>query len=273
MSALGKIIKQVFGDAATQGLKQADSLKFTPNGAMLEYRPDPAQFGKRRADYRAATGDFPADPAARAQRSGNRLESSQAYQATQWGQPQIEGVPKAGMPKVMTPHHRVGIEDSVPFFEGSTPAANQARRGELAVGDIYPGNDDRNYTGFFDGNLSAKASPKTGVMSDDHRRVHDAMDKTRAALGLETKTGTDEVSMLPEDHKTSLLAYLALKDELNIEKVLQRRNDLIKKAFPDLSYEEIKEILLKDPKRFANLFETDEGFLASQIVDPKKMKR
>ena len=232
--------------------------------AFLQFRPDVK--GLRPADARAVLGDYVTDPAAVAARPGRRLESEPIYKLLQKGRPPEPGETMTSMPMFMSPHHRVDVKGSIPFFEGSTEAANIQRRADLAVGDIYPGNTALNYTGLWDGPLSGKASKKTGVYSTDHQDVHKAMEDLRRKFGLKAKGGTEAVADLPDDVKTGLLADLSMRDELALNKVLATRMDMIREAFPDMSYDEIKETILKNPKRFANLSRTSEGYLYSLIA-------
>ena len=232
--------------------------------AKLQFRPNVT--GMRNADARAILGDYVTDPTAVAARPGRRLESDPTYKLLQKGRPSEPGETMTSMPNLMSPHHRVDVKGSIPFFEGSTEAANIQRRADLAVGDIYPGNDPRNYIGLWDGPLSGKASKKTGVYSTDHQDVHKSMENLRRKLGLKAKGGTDAVATLPDDVKTGLLADLSMRDELAINKVLATRMDMIHEAFPDMSYNEIKDTILKNPKRFANLSRTSEGYLYSLIA-------
>lgn len=232
--------------------------------AVLQFRPNVT--GMRNADARAVLGDYVTDPAVAAARPGSRLESEPIYKLLQKGRAPKPGETMSSMPMFMSPHHRVDVKGSIPFFEGSTEAANIQRRADLAVGDIYPGNHPLNYTGLWDGPLSGKASKKTGVYSTDHQDVHKAMENLRRKFGLKAKGGTDAVADLPDDIKTGLLADLSMRDELAINKVLSTRMDMVHEAFPDMSYDEIKDIILNNPKRFANLSRTSEGYLYSLIA-------
>lgn len=239
-------------------------LNLAKGAAKLQFRPNVT--GMRNADARAILGDYVTDPTAVAARPGRRLESDPIYKLLQKGRPSEPGETMTSMPNLMSPHHRVDVKGSIPFFEGSTEAANIQRRADLAVGDIYPGNDPRNYIGLWDGPLSGKASKKTGVYSTDHQDVHKSMENLRRKLGLKAKGGTDAVATLPDDVKTRLLADLSMRDELAANKVLATRMDMIHEAFPDMSYDEIKDTILKNPKRFANLSRTSEGYLYSLIA-------
>ena len=136
-------------------------------GTLRLTRPDVS--GMRNADARAKLGDFVTDPDVVAQRPSTRLESDPTYKATQKGyrQPTKE-TPMSKLPNVASPHHIIDVKGSIPYFEGSTPAAAAQRRAEMAVGGMFPGNDPRNYVGLFDGVLSSKAGKKTGIYSDDH---------------------------------------------------------------------------------------------------------
>ena len=238
--------------------------KPTIKSGQVMFRPDVK--GLRPADARAVLGDYVTDPAAVAARPSRRLESEPLYKLLQKGRPPEPGETMTSMPMFMSPHHRVDVKGSIPFFEGSTEAANIQRRTDLAVGDIFPGNDPRNYVGLWDGPLSGKASKKTGVYSTDHQDVHKAMEDLRRKFGLKAKGGTEAVADLPDDVKTGLLADLSMRDELALNNVLATRMDMIREAFPDMSYDEIKEIILKNPKRFANLSRTSEGYLYSLIA-------
>lgn len=237
---------------------------FAKGAARLQFRPNVT--GMRNADARAILGDWVTDPAAVAARPGRRLESDPTYKLLQKGRAPEPKESMSKMPNFMSPHHRVDVKGSIPFFEGSTEAANVQRRADLAVGDIYPGNDPRNYIGLWDGPLSGKASKKTGVYSTDHQDVHKAMENLRRQLGLKAKGGTDVVAELPDNIKTGLLADLSMRDELAANKVLATRMDMIHEAFPDMSYDEIKDTILNNPKRFANLSRTSEGYLYSLIA-------
>jgi len=240
-------------------------------GTLKLTRPDVS--GLRNADARTALGDFVTDPYVVQQRPSMRLESDPYYKATQKGfkQPTKE-TPMSKLPNVASPHHRIDVKGSIPYFEGSTPAAATQRRADLAVADLYPGNDPDNYVGLFDGVLSSKAGAKTGIFSDDHNEVHKFMDQLREQYGLKTTGGSKKsleiskmISNAPEEMKTALLAQISLRDELDLNKVLDRRIQLAKEAFPNMSYDEFKDILINDPKRFANLYKTVEGNLASYI--------
>ena len=241
-----------------------EGVTFSKGIGKLQFRPNVT--GMRNADARAVLGDYVTDPAAAAARPGRRLESDPTYRLLQKGRPPEPGETVTSMPNFMSPHHRVDVKGSIPFFEGSTEAANVQRRADLAVGDIYPGNDPRNYIGLWDGPLSGKASKKTGVYSTDHQDVHKAMENLRRQLGLKAKGGTDVVAELPDNIKTGLLADLSMRDELAANKVLATRMDMIHEAFPDMSYDEIKDTILNNPKRFANLSRTSEGYLYSLIA-------
>lgn len=238
--------------------------KPTIKAGKAMFRPNVT--GMRNADARAVLGDYVTDPAVAAARPGSRLESEPIYKLLQKGRAPKPGETMSSMPMFMSPHHRVDVKGSIPFFEGSTEAANIQRRADLAVGDIYPGNHPLNYTGLWDGPLSGKASKKTGVYSTDHQDVHKAMEDLRRKFGLKAKGGTDAVADLPDDIKTGLLADLSMRDELAINKVLSTRMDMVHEAFPDMSYDEIKDIILNNPKRFANLSRTSEGYLYSLIA-------
>lgn len=238
----------------------------TKGSAKLQFRPNVT--GMRNADARAVLGDYVTDPAVAGARTGARLESDPMYKLLQKGRAPEPGEKMTNLPNFMSPHHRVDVKGSIPFFEGSTEAANIQRRADLAVGDIFPGNDPRNYIGLWDGPLSGKASKKTGVYSTDHQDVHKAMENLRRKLGLKAKGGTDTVAELPDNVKTTLLADLSMRDELAANKVLATRIDMIREAFPDMSYDEIKDTILKNPKRFANLSRTSEGYLYS-LIAPK----
>ena len=237
---------------------------FSKGKVNLQFRPDVK--GMRNAEARAILGDYVTDPAAVAARPGTRLESDPIYKQLQKGRPPKPGETMTSMPNFMSPHHRIDVKGSIPFFEGSTEAANVQRRADLAVADLYPGNDPRNYIGLWDGPLSGKASKKTGVYSTDHQDVHKAMEDLRRKFGLKAKGGTDAVAELPDDVKTGLLADLSMRDELASNKVLATRMDMIHEAFPDMSYDEIKDTILTNPKRFANLSKTSEGYLYSLIA-------
>ena len=239
---------------------------FSAAKATLQFRPNVK--GMRNAEARAILGDYVTDPAAVAARPGTRLESDPSYKLLQKGRPLEPGETMTSMPNFMSPHHRIDVKGSIPFFEGSTEAANIQRRADLAVADLYPGNDPRNYIGLWDGPLSGKASKKTGVYSTDHQDVHKAMEDLRRKFGLKAKGGTDAVAELPDDVKTGLLADLSMRDELASNQVLATRMDMIHEAFPDMSYDEIKDTILTNPKRFANLSRTSEGYLDS-LIPPK----
>ena len=240
-------------------------------GTLRLTRPDVT--GMRNADARAVLGDFVTDPEVVSARPSKRLESDPYYKATQKGfrEPTRE-TPMSKLPNVASPHHIIDVKGSIPYFEGSTPAAAAQRRAQMAEGGMFPGNDSRNYVGLFDGVLSSKAGKKTGIFSDDHNLVHQYMEQVRERYGIKT-TGTSKealetskmISNAPEELKTALLMQISLRDELNLDKVINRRMKLAHQAFPDLSYNEFKDILLNDPKRFANLYKTAEGNLASYI--------
>lgn len=237
---------------------------FSGAKATLQFRPNVK--GMRNAEARAILGDYVTDPDAVKARPGTRLESDPSYKLLQKGRPPEPGETMTSMPNFMSPHHRIDVKGSIPFFEGSTEAANVQRRADLAVADLFPGNDPRNYIGLWDGPLSGKASKKTGVYSTDHQDVHKAMEDLRRKFGLKAKGGTDAVAELPDDVKTGLLADLSMRDELAGNKVLATRMDMIHEAFPDMSYDEIKNTILTNPKRFANLSRTSEGYLYSLIA-------
>lgn len=240
-------------------------------GGAIKMRPDVT--GLRNAEARAILGDFVTDPAAVAARPGTRLESSPFYKSTQKGYAQpTPGTPMSKLPNILSPHHRVDVKGSIPYFEGSTEAAQIQRRTDLAVADLYPGNTDLNYVGLFDGVLSSKAGKKTGIFSDDHNEVHNYMEAVRVKYGLKNTGGSKEskeiskmIANSPEEMKTTLLFQISLRDELDLNKVLTRRIKLAHEAFPDLSYNEFKRLLIEDPKQFANLYKTKEGNLASYI--------
>jgi len=235
------------------------------------YRPDVT--GLRNADKRAQLGDFVAHPAAVASRPGRRLESDPYYKATQAGFRQPEpGLPKSQLPNILSPHHRIDVMGSQPYFEGSTDVQRLQRFEDLAVGDLFPGNDPNNYIGLFDGVKSDKAGVKTGIYSDDHNIAHIDMDETRRKMNLTTAGGSKasvslstKISELPEDVKTALIADLSLRDELSFNRILQDRVNMAQQAFPNASYNEIKEMLLKDPKGIANLYKTETGALATRL--------
>ena len=238
---------------------------------IKRYRPDVT--GLRNAEKRAQLGDFVAHPEAVASRPGRRLESDPYYKATQAGFRQPEpGLPRSQLPKILSPHHRIDVMGSQPYFEGSTDVQRLQRFEDLAVGDLFPGNDPNNYIGLFDGVKSDKAGVKTGIYSDDHNIAHIDMDETRRKMNLTTAGGSKasvslstKISELPEDVKTALIADLSLRDELSFNRILQDRVNMARQAFPNASYDEIKEMLLKDPKGIANLYKTETGALATRL--------
>lgn len=273
-SATGGAVPAVIGSIAVGAVIPGPGEFRQPLRAVkggIRLRPDVS--GLRNAEARAVLGDFVTDPYVVKQRPSVRLESDPYYKATQKGfvKPTKE-TPMSKLPNTQSPHHRIDVKGSIPYFEGSTEAAATQRRAEMAVADLYPGNDPDNYVGLFDGVLSSKAGAKTGIFSDDHNEVHNYMESLRTKYGLKTTGGSKEskeisklIANSPEEMKTALLTQISLRDELDLDKVLTRRIKLAHEAFPDLSYNEFKRILLEDPKQFANLYKTKEGNLASYI--------
>ena len=240
-------------------------------GGSIRFRPDVT--GLRNADKRALLGDFVTDPQVVKSRPSKRLESEPFYKQTQKGYRQPEpGLPASKLPNILSPHHRIDVMGSQPYFEGSTDEQRMKRFEDLAVGDLFPGNDPRNYIGLFDGVKSDKAGEKTGIYSDDHNIAHIDMDETRRKMNLVTAGGSkasvatsEKIRNLPEDVKTALLADLSMRDELSLNRVVEQRVRLQQKAFPGLSYEQRKQQILKDPKGMANLYETETGAMATRL--------
>jgi hypothetical protein len=181
-------------------------------------------------------------------------------------------LPASKLPNILSPHHRIDVMGSQPYFEGSTDEQRMKRFEDLAVGDLFPGNDPRNYIGLFDGVKSDKAGEKTGIYSDDHNIAHIDMDETRRKMNLVTAGGSkasvatsEKIRNLPEDVKTALLADLSMRDELSLNRVVEQRVRMQQKAFPGLSYEQRKQQILEDPKGMANLYETETGAMATRL--------
>ena len=215
-------------------------------------------------DHRSITGDVQAGVKSNTFRNEARPE----YKSAQTGLPEGEFNSKTRRP--FTPHHRNGIQDTVAFVEGKTPAQAAKRRSDLAVGGIAVGNQKANYESLFDGKKSSKASANNGgIMSPDHADVHDLNDATRKKYGIEpgfrmvdgkkvvdrkldTFNGT-LIKDMPEDQQLALQLQLAWLDEMDIERVQTARYKAFMKKYGHLPQDERRQIILNNPELFSNL--------------------
>lgn len=206
------------------------------------------------ADFRGVTGDVQAGVKGLAIRMENRPE----YLAAQRGQ--TPETLNRQTPTFMVPHHRMGIQDQTAFMTGLTAKEAAEWRNTLKTGGFYPGNTKENLESVYDGVLS-KGGRKEGMFSTDHDEIHKLADKLRQDYGIEInsknrsldKIHGQYIKDLPKKDRLELMIQLAIQDEEIINGVIARRMKLFRKEFGHLPYEEQKEIILKSPKRFANL--------------------
>lgn len=205
------------------------------------------------ADFRGINGDVQANNTGLSIRMETRPEYKQNMTSTsQYG--------KGAPPQTSTTHHRMGIQDQQAFIADLTPAQLQQRREILAEGDLFMGNVGENYEPLYDG-VMTKSGRKAGMNSPDHKDVHDLSDELRSRLGikynkkdrsLDTINGT-LIKDLPPEVREGLQIQLGLQDELIINKVQNARYQKLMELFPELTHEQRREMILKNPQMFANL--------------------
>lgn len=205
------------------------------------------------ADFRAITGDVQAGNTGLSMRMENRPEYKSLTTST--------GQTGKGAPlQTSTTHHRMGIQDQQAFVAGKTPKEMQTLRETLGVGGLFMGNQRNNYEALYDG-VFTKAGRKAGMFSTDHGDVHKlASDlRTRMGIGVNKKDRALDTFLgrpikdLPNDVKQGLQIRLALEDEMIINKVQAARYKTLREAFPNLTYEQRRQMILEQPDKFANL--------------------
>ena len=234
----------------------AKKMSMRDNLVRTNTPPTRAQF-PRNADYRGIAGDVQGG----VEGQPLRMENRPAYRQAQTG----KAKPTTKDLNNFTPHHRMGIQDQQAFTAGLTPEQLKIRRSKLDEGGLFMGNRGENYEGLYDGKLSAKSRPKTGVDSADHFDVHDLSDKMRDRLGI--RKGVDKngrvdrtldtmngkpIKDMSEDQAFAVQAQLALRDELIIDKVQLARFRKLQEKFGHLSPAERRKIIENNPKAFAN---------------------
>ena len=215
-------------------------------------------------DQRSITGDVQAG----IKNDKFRNEARPEYKSVQTGLPEGEFNSKTRRP--FTPHHMNGIQDTIAFMEGKTPAQAAKRREDLAIGGVYKGNQKANYEPLFDGYKSSKASANNGgIKSPDHDNVHKFNDATRERLGIKKGTRIVDgkkvvdrkldtfngrlIKDMPEDQQLALELQLAWLDEMDIDRVQRARYKAFKKKYGHLPHAERREIILNNPELFSNL--------------------
>lgn len=206
------------------------------------------------ADFRGVTGDVQAGKSGLAIRMENRPE----YLAKQRGQT-IEGLDRK-TPATMVPHHRMGVQDQTAFLSGLTSNDAEVRRKTLAEGGLFIGNVVENLESVYDGVLS-QGGRKEGMRSNDHGDIHRLADQMRDRFGIgQNKDDRSKdtfhgrpIQDLPNDLRRDLQIQLGLQDELIIDDVQKKRSDAFRKKYKHLSYEERKQMILKEPAKVGNI--------------------
>ena len=229
--------------------------KMAARDAMVDANKFPNRGDMRPADFRGISGDVQGGIKGEA----IRMEARPDYQVAGTGLPVGEFDSKTT--RNFTPHHRMGIQDNRAFMANLTGPQAAARREELAVGGLFPGNTGANYESVFDGVKSSKATAKTGITSHDHDQIHKRSDEMRKTMGIkfDKKDRANDtfhgkpIKDLPEELQRDLQIQLAMRDELIIDDVQSARMKAFRKKFGHLSPAERRKIILEDPKQFASL--------------------
>jgi len=242
-----------------RSVKPETALKMEARDRLVRTNTAPtrAEF-PRNSDYRGIAGDVQGGLEGKPLRMENRPE----YRQTQTG----VSNPTVKDTNNFTPHHRMGIQDQQAFTAGLTPEQLKIRRTQLDEGGLYMGNRGENYTGLYDGKLSAKSKPKTGIDSTDHFDVHDLSDKMREKLGIKKGKGPDGkvdrtldtwngklIKDMTPEQQFAMQAQLGFRDELIIDKVQTARYKALMDKFGHLSHEERRKLIINNPKAFASL--------------------
>lgn len=217
------------------------------------------------ADFRGVTGDVQAGKSGLA----IRMESRPEYLAKQRGQ--TVATLNRKTPATMAPHHRTGVQDQTAFMEGLTPKQATKRRADMAEGGLHIGNVEPNLEPVYDGKLS-KAGRKEGMASTDHFDIHERSDKLRKDYGIKINKSDRSLDTfhgrpikdLPNNLRRDLQIQLGLADEQIIDSVQRGRFKAIKAAFPKLTHEQLKELIINQPAKVANL--STKGFKLNGIM-------
>ena len=237
----------------------ATKTKMDARDVLVNNNQPPSREGLRNADYRGINGDVQGGVTGQP----IRMEGRPDYQAATYGLRPGEFKPsgKNESPKIFTPHHRNGIQDTKAFLEGKTGPQAAKRREELATGGLFLGNQGANYEPFFDGKLSSKKIESTGVNSTDHFDVHKLSEATRNRMGikinkkdrsLDTFHGVP-IKDLPESQQLALQLQLGWQDELSIDKVQKARYEAMRRATKGMNPTERRKAILETPTLFSNL--------------------
>jgi hypothetical protein len=256
---IGSVIPGPQGEIKALGkarkIKPETAKKMAARDLMVDKNQFPNRGDMRPADFRGISGDVQGGIKGEA----IRMEARPDYQIAGTGLPIGEFNSKTT--RNFTPHHRMGIQDNRAFFAGKTGPEAAKRREELAVGGLHPGNTGANYQPVFDGVKSSKATAKTGIKSHDHDQIHKQSDELRARMGIKMDRKNRDndtwhgvpIKDLPNELQRNLQIQLALQDELIIDKVQGKRFKAFKDKFGHLPQNEQRDILLNNPKKFANL--------------------
>jgi hypothetical protein len=256
---IGSVIPGPQGEIKALGkarkIKPETAKKMAARDLMVDKNQFPNRGDMRPADFRGISGDVQGGIKGEA----IRMEARPDYQIAGTGLPIGEFNSKTT--RNFTPHHRMGIQDNRAFFAGKTGPEAAKRREELAVGGLHPGNTGANYQPVFDGVKSSKATAKTGIKSHDHDQIHKQSDELRARMGIKMDRKNRDndtwhgvpIKDLPNELQRNLQIQLALQDELIIDKVQGKRFQAFRDKFGHLPQAERRDILLNNPKKFANL--------------------
>ena len=253
------------GGGETRALKKlkkvqpATQTKIDARDLLVRNNQPPSREGLRNADYRAMNGDvqggITGEPI--------RMEGRPDYQAATYGlrAGEFKASGNNASPKIFTPHHRNGIQDTKAFLAGKTGEQATKRRDELATGGLFLGNQGANYESLFDGKLSSKKIESTGINSTDHFDVHKLSEATRNRMGikinkkdrsLDTFHGVP-IKDLPESQQRALQLQLGWQDELSIDKVQSARYEAMRRATKGLNPTQRRKAILETPTHFSNL--------------------
>ncbi len=159
-------------------------------------------------------------------------------------------------PISMATHHRNGLSDQGAITETLDNAGLKRYREFLKTAGYYLGNQESNYTRLQDGAISSKGVEKRGIYSYDHKDVHDKVNKKFKSIGYDPKGKTYNgipIDKLPEQMKTALGMQIACISENAADEVQSTRQQTLKTAFPNDTYEERKTRILDNPQSFASI--------------------
>lgn len=244
---------------ALKKLQPATIKKMAARDLLVKNNQPPSRAGLRNADYRGMNGDVQGGITGEPIRMENRPDYESTTYGLRPGEYKVSG--KNASPKIFTPHHRNGIQDTKAFLVGKTGKEADKRREELATGGLFLGNQGANYEPLFDGKLSSKKIKSTGVNSADHFDVHKLSEATRNRMGikinkkdrsLDTFQGVP-IKDLPEAQQRALQLQLGWADELSIDKVQNARFKAMREATKGMTPTQRRKAILETPTLFSNI--------------------